>query len=57
MTLIEESDLEPHFPKIINEYSEKMTEYNIKNQDPSIFKNNIPIKRETPYIDFQSNNK
>jgi len=55
MSLIEESDLEPFFPKLLDEHSEKMTEFNIKHQDPSIFKNKVPIKRETPFIDFKDN--
>ena len=55
MSLIENTTLEPNIPDIIDEYSTKMTEYNIKTQDASIFKNKISIKRESPNINFKNN--
>jgi len=53
MTIIEESDLELIIPAIITEYTTELTKKHIKDQDFSIFKDNKPIKREAPFIEFK----
>ena len=45
MVFIENGGLESDIPSIINEYTNKLTDENIKNDDLSIFKNQKPIKR------------
>ena len=45
MVFIENSGLEPDIPSIINDYTNNLTDENIKKDDLSIFKNQKPIKR------------
>ena len=52
MVLVEESDLEPIIPDIIDEYTNKLTDLNIKNKDLSIFKDRKAMKRTSPEITF-----
>jgi hypothetical protein len=52
MVFIEESGIEPDIPSIITEYTNNLTDENIKKHDLSIFKNNKPIFRSSA-----SNNK
>jgi hypothetical protein len=48
MVFIEESGIEPDFPSIITDYTNNLTNENIKKRDVSIFKNKKPIVRTAP---------
>ncbi|MHA2364589.1 MAG: hypothetical protein ACXAC7_11585 [Candidatus Hodarchaeales archaeon] len=52
MIFVEDSEIEPVIPQIIDEYTQKVTDENILKKDLSIFKNKQPIKRETPPVDL-----
>jgi hypothetical protein len=52
MVFIDKSNIEPYIPPIITEYTNNLTDENIKKRDLSIFKCHRPISRSSTSNDF-----
>lgn len=52
MLLVQENDIDPPIPDIIDEYTISVTLKNIKSKDKSIYKNGKGIKRESEEVNL-----
>lgn len=50
MNILEESNLEPKLPELLDDYTTEITNKNITEKDHSIFKNGKPIYRSSPEV-------
>ena len=51
MLILEEEQIEPPIPPIVDEYTELVSNLNIEKKDKSIYKNGIRIKRKSKQIE------